>query len=175
MVSILFYFNGANTSQTWNFSFQDGFKFFHPRFRFFFDGAIGGQETTFGQDETNDAALNASWRRLYDFRSLLHLRQNYSEIAASADEEIEGEPVYTLTFGNGGEVEETLYVSVETGRVLRRLIAATSYDYSDYRSVDGEMVPYRITIDDALGKTTIIVDSARFNEAIADTVFAPRR
>jgi outer membrane lipoprotein-sorting protein len=37
--------------------------------------------------------------------------------------------------------------------------------------VDGERVPFRTTINDALGETTITIDSARFNVAIPETAF----
>ena len=43
------------------------------RVRSFFDGAAGGQETTFGQDETNDADANEKARREWAFHPLLEL------------------------------------------------------------------------------------------------------
>jgi hypothetical protein len=47
--------------------------------------------------------------------------------------------------------------------------------FSDYRLVDGERIPFRSTISDALGETTVEVEQARFGVPIEDTVFAPAR
>jgi CubicO group peptidase (beta-lactamase class C family) len=142
--------------------------------RVYFDGANGGQETTFGQDEINDEAANASWRRLYDFRPLLNLRERYPEIT-TAGGEIDGVPVYIITLSANGETAETLYVSRVTNRIVRQVIGASTSDFDDFRAVDGELLPHRITVNDALGKTTMIVTSARFNEPIADLAFQPHR
>lgn len=45
--------------------------------------------------------------------------------------------------------------------------------FSDYRPVDGERIPFRGTISDALGETTVEVEQARFGAPIEDSAFAP--
>lgn len=47
--------------------------------------------------------------------------------------------------------------------------------FSDYRQVDGERIPFRSTISDALGETTVEVEQARYGMPIEDTVFAPAK
>jgi hypothetical protein len=47
--------------------------------------------------------------------------------------------------------------------------------FDDYRHVDVELVPFRSTIEDNLGTSTIVIDSVRFNVPLADSVFSPRR
>jgi outer membrane lipoprotein-sorting protein len=49
-----------------------------------------------------------------------------------------------------------------------------THSFSDYRSIDGELVPFRATIEDSLGTSTIVVDSVRFNVSLDDSVFRPR-
>ncbi len=144
------------------------------RVRIYFDGAHGGQETTFGQDEINDEDANARWRRLYDFRQLLSLREIYPEIA-TANAEIDGAPVYAITLGADGETLETWLVARDSGRIIRRVTATSTTDYDDFRSIDGEIIPHRFTTQDALGKTTSIVESARFNAPMPPGTFAPQR
>ena len=67
--------------------------------------------------------------------------------------------------------EETLYVSKQKALILRRESEGQAAIFEDYRDVDGERIPFLTTIHDALGETTIAVDSARFNIAIPETAF----
>ncbi len=145
------------------------------RLRVFFDGARGAQETTFGQDAVNDGPANARARRDDALHPLLDLAALYADRRVVAAGPIDGEPVYALELGNDGAVETTLFVSQASGRILRRSADTGVTDYADYRSVDGELLPFRSTIHDALGQTTIIVRAARFNGAIPAAAFAPAR
>ena len=141
------------------------------RLRLYFDGAHGGQETTFGQDAANDAAADAGARRVNDFRLLLHLRALYPDARLERADPVDGEEQFALRLGDN----VTLYVSRRTSRVAQRVAPGEIDDYSDYRQVDGEWIPFRTVIHDALGKTTIVVNSARFNAPIPDAAFAPQR
>ncbi len=63
-------------------------------------------------------------------------------------------------------------MSARTALILEREIEGQSETFEDYREIDGEQVPFRRTIRDALGDTTVIIRNARFNVALADAVFA---
>ena len=66
-----------------------------------------------------------------------------------------------------------LSVSTATGLILQRETEGETVVFSDYRPVDGERLPFRSTITDALGETTVEVEQARFGVSIEDTAFAP--
>jgi CubicO group peptidase (beta-lactamase class C family) len=143
------------------------------RLRVYFDGAHGGQETTFGQDSVNDDAANAEARRTNALHPLLELDALYHDIAVHAGPEVDGEATEALTLGNGGETARTWIVSARSALLRRRIAGAETDDYGDYRAVDGEMLPFTTVIHDPLGKSTVRVRDARFNAPIDDASFAP--
>ncbi|MEA2416120.1 MAG: hypothetical protein QOI58_2777 [Thermoanaerobaculia bacterium] len=133
------------------------------RLRLYFDGAHGGQETTFGQDSINDDAANARDRRQYAFPQLLAL--SAAKVQAGDND------TWILDLGNGMR----LLVSRKTALITGREKEGETIAYDDYRNIDGEMIPFRSTIEDNLGTSTIVVDSVRFNVPFEDAVFSPRR
>ncbi|MES1156652.1 MAG: serine hydrolase domain-containing protein [Alphaproteobacteria bacterium] len=142
------------------------------RLRVYFDGAHGGQETNFGQDALNDAATNASLRRTSALHPLLEIHALYPQIAVSAGPDVNGQHTYALTLGVDGKNEQTLIVAVDSAVILRRITDTAADDLSDYRAIDGELVPFRIVTHDALGQTTQTVREAQFNTAIPASAFA---
>ena len=56
-----------------------------------------------------------------------------------------------------------LLVSRKTALITGREKEGETIAYADYRNIDGELVPFRSTIEDNLGTSTIVVDSVRFN------------
>jgi hypothetical protein len=145
------------------------------RVRSYFDGATGGQEDTLGQDEINGADANAEARRNDDFRPLLNMPILYPFMKVLGRAMIDHEPASVLERSAAGEPAERVYVSERSALVLRRQRGEESTRYEDYRRVDGEMVPFRIVIDDSLGRTTIQVKNARFNVKFPAGTFAPRK
>lgn len=57
------------------------------------------------------------------------------------------------------------YVSSRTGLVLERHRGDDVWRFSDFRSVDGEVVPFRTVAQDALGQATTTIDAIRFAPA----------
>jgi hypothetical protein len=47
--------------------------------------------------------------------------------------------------------------------------------FGDHRNIDGELVPFRTTVHDALGESTIVVQDVRFNTAISPHAFGPAK
>jgi CubicO group peptidase (beta-lactamase class C family) len=136
------------------------------RFRLYFDGTHGGQETTFGQDSTNDDAANARDRRQYAFPQLLALRSLYRTITVRAG----NDDTWILDLGDGMR----LLVSRKTALITGREKEGETIAFDDYRNIDGELVPFRSTIEDALGTSTIVVDSVRFNVPFDDALWTAR-
>ncbi|MFL5357433.1 serine hydrolase [Archangium sp.] len=141
------------------------------RVRVFFDGAHGGQQTTFGQDSTNGAAEDERARRDATLYPLLDLRRLYKDITLQKRSRVGEEDMYVLqlTASDGSTV--VLHVSARTGLVLRREANGESTTYEDYRNVDGEVVPFRTTARGALGEVTTQVQEVRFNVDLPDTAF----
>ncbi len=135
------------------------------RLRIYFDGAHGGQETTFGQDAINDAAANARDHRQYAFPQLLALKNQPITVRAGDDD------TWILDLGDGMR----LLVSRKTARITGREKDGETIAYADYRNVDGELVPFRSTIEDNLGTSTVVIDSIRFNVPLDEALFSPRR
>jgi CubicO group peptidase (beta-lactamase class C family) len=143
--------------------------------RIYFDGARGGQETTFGQDSINDDSANQGARRDNDFRPLLNLKRLYSDVRLLSSVIVTGEGAHILELTPAEGRPVRLYVSVRTALVVQRETEGQSTTFEDYRAVDGEQVPFLTTIRDALGETTVRVGEARFNTDIPDAVFAPQK
>jgi len=135
------------------------------RLRLYFDGRHGGQETTFGQDSINAAAANARDHRQYAFPQLLALKNQTITVRAGDDD------TWILDLGDGMR----LLVSRKTALITGREKEGETIAFDDYRNMDGEIVPFRWTIEDNLGTSTIVVDSIRFNVPLDDALFSPRR
>jgi hypothetical protein len=145
------------------------------RLRIYFDGRHGGQETTFGQDAINDATANDRARRDADLHPLLHLTDLYQEVRVESKGRVEAEDAFILTLVPKAGPTVRLSVSASTGLILKRETEGETVVFSDYRLVDGERIPFRSTISDALGETTVEVEQARFEVPIEDTAFAPTK
>jgi len=130
------------------------------RVRVYFDGAHGGQETTFGQDSINDDAANAKARRDDTFPCLLDLGKPTAHATDDA---------WVLDLEGGTH----LFVSKQTGLITKRESEGEVATFDDYRNVDGEMVPFHTTIHDGLGTSTIFVQSVKFNVPIGEAMFKP--
>jgi hypothetical protein len=65
-----------------------------------------------------------------------------------------------------------LYVSARTYLVMRKDSGAESTTYTDFKNVDGEVVPFAWTVHDALGDKAMKVKEVRFKVPIADGTFA---
>jgi CubicO group peptidase (beta-lactamase class C family) len=135
--------------------------------RLYFDGTRGGQETTFGQDSVNDDAANARDHRQYAFPQLLALRSLSKTITVGADDHDN----WVLEIGDATR----LLVSRKTALITGREKEGETISFDDYRNIDGELVPFRSTIEDNLGTSTVVIDSIRFNVPLDDATFSPRR
>lgn len=143
------------------------------RVRVYFDGVRGGQEMTFDQDSLNDDPTNDRARRDNNLHPLLDLKRLYKDVHVQTRAKVGAEDTYVLQLVPATGKPVLLYVSARTARVVQREAEGESMIFDDYRAVDGELVPFRTTIQDALGETTVQVQDVRFNAAIADTAFAP--
>jgi hypothetical protein len=137
--------------------------------RTWFDGTRGAQQTTFGQDETWTDLAKA--RREAALHPQLELQQLYATVAIAGKTRLDDDEVLVVALGT----DTKLYVSARTGLIVRRDRGAEQTRFGDFRSVDGEVVPFHWVTTDALGEKTTRVDRVDFNVAIPATTFAPAK
>ena len=142
------------------------------RLRFYFDGTTGGQETTFGQTGPNQPNENAAARLADLLHPLLSLSRDYLSVRVVDRATVAGEAGYVLELTPPAGDPVYLTLSQTSGLPLQRRGADAIETYGDYRSVDGERVPFRVTIEDALGETNVRVLAARFGVAVPPGSFA---
>jgi CubicO group peptidase (beta-lactamase class C family) len=136
------------------------------RIRQVFDGTKGGQQTTFGQDEEVTDVAKA--RRENALHPLLDLKGLYGTVKVAGKTLEGGEDVYVLALGT----DTKLYVSARTALVFRRDRGGEITRFYDFRTVDGEVVPFTWTTTDALGDKTVHVAKLDWNVAIPPGSFA---
>ena len=139
--------------------------------RVYFNGVSGGQETTFGQDATNDADANKKARRDDAFHPLLDLKSLYKNVVVRGSAKVGSEDTWVVELTPEHGSSSRLYVSQGTALIVQRESDGETVTFVDYRDVDGERIPFRTTINDSLGEATIAVDSVRFNVPIPETAF----
>jgi CubicO group peptidase (beta-lactamase class C family) len=143
--------------------------------RVFFDGAQGGQETTFGQDEMYAGEENERARRDAAFRPWVDLGPDHKDLLVRRTGLVDGEETYVLERAPDGGPPVAWQVSTRTARVLRIDAAGKTTTFSDYRDVDGELVPFRTTSQEDLGEVVVEVTQVRFNVDVPAGAFGPRR
>ena len=65
-------------------------------------------------------------------------------------------------------------MSPRTALVVQRVTPDETVKFSDYRRIDGERVPFRRVIQDALGEATVTVLRVRFNLELAAGAFGAK-
>jgi CubicO group peptidase (beta-lactamase class C family) len=155
------------TSETWSAAGRT-----IGRLRFYFDGTSGGQETTFGQNASNQPSENAAARRADRLHPLLSLNRDFPRVRVVERATVAGEAGYVLELTPPAGDPVYLTLSLTSGLPLQRRGPDETETYGDYRSVDGERVPFSFTIDDALGETDVRVLTARFGVVVPAGSFA---
>jgi hypothetical protein len=140
--------------------------------RTFFDGSRGGQKTSFGQDSTLTDDEIEQTRRDAALHPILDIRHFYKEVKVERKAILFGEDAYVVRLTPKSGAPVLLYVSSRTALIVQRGTKSETTVFSDYRNVNGELVPFRTTIRDALGEATIEVRSVRFNGAIPPAAFS---
>jgi zinc protease len=91
---------------------------------------------------------------------------------------VDGEKAYTIDVDKDGEVS-TEYYSVETGLKLREEatsdspqgVMTISQNYSDYREVEGVMMPFKINISQGPQKIEMITTEVKINSGLKKSDF----
>jgi hypothetical protein len=128
-----------------------------------YDGLHGSQYVSFQGTAPNDAAADRKARIAYSMHPLLELRSLCTSLRLTGYDRVSYEAAYVLECKAADSISVRFYVSVHSGRVLRREFPDQTDDYGDYRFVDGELVPFVTVAVDASGTTTTHIRQARFD------------
>jgi CubicO group peptidase (beta-lactamase class C family) len=144
----------------------------------YFDGAAGGTQSSFSSIEPMKPSDVANAKAQDDFNELLDVKTLFKEVAITGTQRVDGEDAYmvSLTPVSGSVITE--YYSTKSFLLLRRDSVeiggqpTTSY-FSDYRSADGQMVPFKIVEDRQAGggQVIILVKDVTFNGVTPDSEF----
>ncbi|HJQ27542.1 MAG TPA: serine hydrolase [Blastocatellia bacterium] len=147
----------------------------------FFDGASGGERTSFSPPETSTPKQVEEARVENDFYQLLNWKTLYKDVAIKRMDKVGDEEVYVVvkTPEKGSPLTE--YISTKTFLILKRDKIHSSNagepqtireTYSDFRLVDGCRLPFKLiqhTPD--VGDTIIQVKEIKFDAALPDATF----
>lgn len=151
----------------------------------YFDGANGGEEISFAPAERysgkqlEDARIGANFYGLLDWKTL------YKTAEFKGAGKVGDEDVYVVVFAPEKANKDTIYFSQKTFLPLKLESVSSSSTssnstpysetYSDYRTVDGVMIPFK-TVNSNAGNGDLIltVKEVKHNAAIDDKTFKPK-
>jgi photosynthetic reaction center cytochrome c subunit len=115
-----------------------------------------------------------------DLHLSLHLKQIFAELRVEYPEKVGDREAYVIAGTNEGQSPVKLYFDEQSGLLLRLVRYAdspfgrtpTQIDYGDYRDVEGVEVPFRRTIAEPDGISSIQLQETRQNVPIDDARFA---
>jgi CubicO group peptidase (beta-lactamase class C family) len=148
----------------------------------YFDGNGGGELISFAPEETYSGKRLDDIKAGSDFYDVLNWKTNYKTITVKRMGKVGDEDAYIVERRNEKGTPITDYVSAKSFLVLRRdslIVSETSgvelpqtQSFSDYRQVDGVMVPFKQTSNNiANGDIVVCVVDVKFNVDIPDSVF----
>ncbi len=148
----------------------------------FFDGQAGGEVTSFTAGEMLSGKRLEDVRRESNFYGVLAWKQLYKTITVKSMSKVGEEDAYVLELVPAKGNKLTAYVSAKSFLILRidRLISnentgvelpQTEY-YSDYRLVDGWMIPFKVLSNNiANGDFVTVVKDVKFDVEIPEAMF----
>ena len=150
----------------------------------YFDGNTGGSVASFGSPSVLTGKLLEHARIAADFYAPLNWKTLFPKVMVKRMSKIGDEDVYIVekTPASGHPVVD--YVSAKSFLVLRRetqqplgagnLTIPAADNFSDYKSVDGVMMPFKVVSYNPLqGNSVSIVKNIRFNIEIPQSAFRP--
>jgi CubicO group peptidase (beta-lactamase class C family) len=148
----------------------------------YFDGNAGGEIMSFAPEETYSGKRLEDVKAGSDFYDVLNWKQNYKTITVKRMSKVGDEDVYVIEKQRERGTTVTDYVSTKSFLVLRRdslIVSETSglelpekVLFSDYRNVDGVMVPFKtISSNVANGDIVLRVTDVKFDVDIPDSAF----
>ncbi|MBV9926320.1 MAG: serine hydrolase [Acidobacteria bacterium] len=149
-------------------------------YREFFDGERGGEEGSFLPFDPKTGKELDETRNASDFYAPLNWKTVFKTAEIKRLAKVGDEDAYVVVFTPEKGSPVTQYISTKTFLPLRTDTIATSdtismpvtETYSDYRSVDGVMLPFkRVSNSVAMGDTVLKVREAAFDVAVPEGAF----
>jgi hypothetical protein len=146
----------------------------------FFDGAEGGHEGSFMPYNPKTGKELDEMRIASDFYAPLNWKTLFQKAELKKMSKVGGEDAYVVVFTPEKGSPVTQYISAKTFLPLRQDTVATSdavslpvtETYSDYRSVDGVIIPFlRVSNTPSMGDTVMKVREVVFDVPIPDEAF----
>ena len=146
--------------------------------REYFDGTQAGYELFGGSRRVADLRYKDEWlestRISSDYYELLNWKTLYKTVTISKSK-VADEDVYIVvkTPEKGPAIIDS--ISAKSFRIVKRRSEGTGQEtiYSDYRNVDGEMVPFVFVIQGDDGRVVGRVQEVKFNTSIPAAIFRP--
>lgn len=152
----------------------------------YFDGTRGGQETSFSPSDVFTGKQLATAKLAADFYGILNWKTLFKSAEIKRMEKVGDEETYVVVLKPEGSNPVTLYVSTKTFLPVRRDTIYSTSDssgielpvvetFSDYRSVDGVMLPFQsVSKNIAQGDIITKIKEVKFDMDIPDTAFRPQ-
>ncbi|MCC6451280.1 MAG: serine hydrolase, partial [Acidobacteria bacterium] len=148
----------------------------------YFDGTKGDETTSFSPTEEwaglklDNAHISA------DFYSVLNWDKNFESIEIKAVVKVDGKDTYAVNFTPKKGTPFTVYFATDTFLPIKQdavRVSSTSQqqtpyseEYSDYRTIDGVVVPYSVTTYSlGMGKIVVTIKDIKQNAPIDPSVF----
>jgi CubicO group peptidase (beta-lactamase class C family) len=152
----------------------------------FFDGTTGEEATSFAPVEKLAGKKLEDTRLASDIHGMLDWRSKYKTITVKRIAKVGDEDAYAVEFEPEKGTKFTEYYSTKTFLMLKRegvIPSSTSSQtlpysvlYSDYRNVDGVMIPFKqVNNTSSNGDVVTIVTEIKHNVQIDDKIFSPRK
>jgi CubicO group peptidase (beta-lactamase class C family) len=148
----------------------------------FFDGNAGGEVMSFAPEETYSGKRLEDIKAGSDFYDVLNWKANYTTLTVKRMGKVGDEDVYILEKRSDKGTPVLDYISTKSFLLLRRdsvVVSETSgielpqtQTFSDYRSVDGVMVPFKmVSTNIANGDIVLRITDVKWDVDIPDSVF----
>jgi hypothetical protein len=152
--------------------------------REFFDGSSGGIETSFSLSDVKTGEQLDNARIQYDFYVLPNWKTLFKSVAIRKLDKVGDEDAYVVVMTPERGNPVTRYISTKSFLILKQETMVPGDDdndgltvetYSDYRPVDGVMIPFKtLQQSTGLGEVVIQVKDAKFDVPLPDSVFRPQ-
>jgi CubicO group peptidase (beta-lactamase class C family) len=149
--------------------------------RTYFDGVNGGQESSFSPEVIFTGGQLENLRIGADFYGLLNWKTLYQEVRIEGLSKLGDEKVYVVVKTPRNGDPTTDYISAQSFLLLKNVTiypdgsGTVSTTYSDYRLVDGVMVPFRsISLDPNLGRIVSHLKKFEFDVDFQDAEFCAK-
>jgi hypothetical protein len=152
----------------------------------YFNGTEGGEEYSFSTFEKTTGKSLEDERISSDFYGLTNWKANYKKTEMKPTAKVGDEDAYVVVFEPEKGNKDTIYFSTKTFLPIklesvntsstRGIDSPYSVTYSDYRAVDGIMIPFRMVNSNVSnGDMVTIIKEVKHNVAIDNKVFGRRK